>query len=93
MLYEAYQVHHDVLGPVRLMAEALRGLLDQPWPLIGNAPMIRSAAAAMELLSNAGMWHNRPDFDIGSVVVDGRAEELHHDHPAGHDHESEHEER
>src|SRR5262249_12555833 len=72
MLYEAYQIHHDVLGPVRLMAEALRGFLDQPWPLISNAPMLRSAAAAMELLSNAGMSHNRPDFDIRSVVVDGR---------------------
>ena len=72
MLYEAYQVHSDVFGPVRLMAEALRGFLDQPWPLIGNAPMIRSAAAAMELLSNAGMSHYRPDFDIRTVVVDGR---------------------
>ena len=72
MLYEAYQAHHDVLGPVRLMAGALRVFLDQPWPLLGNGPIIRSAAAAMELLSNAGMSHNRPDFDIKSVVVDGR---------------------
>jgi poly(3-hydroxybutyrate) depolymerase len=72
MLYEAYQIHNDLLGPVRLMAEALRGFLDQPWPLVGNALMIRSAAAAMELLSNAGMSHNRPDFDIRSVVVDDR---------------------
>ena len=72
MLYEAYQIHNDVLAPIRLMAEAFRGFLDQPWPLIGNAPMMRSAAAAMELLSNAGMSHNRPDFDIRSVVIDGR---------------------
>ena len=72
MLYEAYQAHHDVLGPVRLMAGALRVFLDQPWPLIGNGPIIRGAAAAMELLSNAGMSHNRPDFGIRSVVVDGR---------------------
>jgi poly(3-hydroxybutyrate) depolymerase len=72
MLYEAYQIHNDVLAPIRLMAEAFRGVLDQPWPLIGNVPMMRSAAAAMELLSNAGMSHNRPDFDIRSVVIDGR---------------------
>jgi poly(3-hydroxybutyrate) depolymerase len=72
MLYEAYQVHTEVFGPVRLMAEVLRGFLDQPWPLIGNAPIIRGAAAAMELLSNAGMSHSRPDFGIGSVVIDGR---------------------
>jgi len=48
MLYEAYQVHNDVLGPIRLMAEAFRGFLNHPWPLVGNAPCIRRAAAAME---------------------------------------------
>src|SRR5438034_3071450 len=71
MLYEAYQIHHDLLGPLRLMAEAFRGFFDQPWPLIGHAPMIRGAAAAMELLSNAGISHNRPDFGIRSVTIAG----------------------
>lgn len=71
MLYDAYQVHNDVLAPARLVAEAFRGFLDQPWPLIGNAPLIRTVAAAMELLSNAGMSHNRPDFGIRSAVVEG----------------------
>src|ERR1700746_1785218 len=71
MLYEAYQAHYDALGPIRLMAETFRCLLNQPWPLFANAPLIRSAAAAMELLSNAGMSHDRPDFGIRKVVVDG----------------------
>jgi poly(3-hydroxybutyrate) depolymerase len=71
MLYDAYQVHNDALAPARLVAEAFRGFLDQPWPLIGNAPLIRTVAAAMELLSNAGMSHNRPDFGIRSAVVEG----------------------
>src|ERR1700720_3093446 len=71
MLYEAYQVHNDVLGPIRLMAKAFRGFLNHPWPLVGNAPCIRGAAAAMELLSNAGMSHDRPDFGIRSVEIDG----------------------
>jgi poly(3-hydroxybutyrate) depolymerase len=69
MLYEAYQAHNDILGPIRLMAEAFRGILDQRWPLFENAPLIRSAAAAMELLSNAGMSHDRPDFGIRTVTV------------------------
>jgi poly(3-hydroxybutyrate) depolymerase len=73
MLYEAYQVHNDVLGPIRLMAEAFRGFLNHPWPLVGNAPCIRSAAAAMELLSNAGMSHDRPDFGIRAVTIEGEA--------------------
>jgi poly(3-hydroxybutyrate) depolymerase len=71
MLYEAYQIHNDALAPIRLVAQACRGFLDQPWPLIGNAPVIRGAAAAMELLSNAGMSHDRPDFGIRTVTIEG----------------------
>jgi len=71
MLYDTYQVHSDVLAPIRLMAEFFRGVLTQPWPLIENAPLVRSAAAAMELLSNAGMSHDRPEFGIRKVTVDG----------------------
>ena len=37
MLYDAYQAHSDVFGPIRLMAESARGWLDHPWPLIGDA--------------------------------------------------------
>jgi poly(3-hydroxybutyrate) depolymerase len=73
MLYEAYQVHNDILGPIRLVAEAFRGFLNHPWPLVGNAPCIRRAAAAMELLSNAGMSHDRPDFGIRAVTIEGKA--------------------
>jgi poly(3-hydroxybutyrate) depolymerase len=69
MLYQAYQIHNDVLFPIRLLAEAFRGVLSQPWPLVGNAPLIRSAAAAMELLSNAGMSHERPEFGIRAVAI------------------------
>jgi poly(3-hydroxybutyrate) depolymerase len=72
MLYEAYQVHNDVLGPVRLMAETFRCLLNQPWPLFANGPLIRSASAAMELLSNAGMSHARPDFGIRTVLIESQ---------------------
>ncbi len=68
MLYDAYQIHNDTLGPIRLMAEFFRGVLTQPWPLIEDAPLVRGAAAAMELLSNAGMSHDRPDFGIESVT-------------------------
>src|ERR1700758_3149207 len=71
MLYDTYQVHSDVLAPIRLMAEFFRGMLTQPWPLIENAPLVRNAAAAMELLSNAGMSHDRPEFGIRKVAVGG----------------------
>jgi poly(3-hydroxybutyrate) depolymerase len=72
MLYEAYQAQADILTPVRLVAEAFRGFFDQPWPLVGNAPLVRTAAAAMELLSNAGMSHHRPEFGIRTVTIEGK---------------------
>lgn len=85
MLYDTYQAHTDVLAPIRLMAEFFRGVLTQPWPLIGDAPFVRSAAAAMELLSNAGMSHGRPDFGIRSVTIGGEefpvTEEIVASHP------------
>src|SRR5712691_2487941 len=73
MLYDTYQAHIDFLAPIRLLAEFYRGVLTQPWPLIGDAPLVRSAAAAMELLSNAGMSHDRPDFGVRNVLVDDEA--------------------
>jgi poly(3-hydroxybutyrate) depolymerase len=71
MLYHAYQAQDDALIPVRLMAQAFRDFLDQPWPLFRNLPLVRGAAAAMDLLSHAGLSHERPLFGIRSIVIDG----------------------
>src|SRR3954453_11264325 len=71
MLYQAYQAQSDVLTPVRMFAEAARGLFLQPWPMIGDHPMMRGAAAACELVSRAGISHRRPEFAIKETVVAG----------------------
>ena len=47
LLYCAYQAQSDALAPLRLFADAARGLLDQPWPGIGDLPLVRGAAAAL----------------------------------------------
>src|SRR5262249_4038565 len=77
--------HSDVLAPIRLTAEFFRGVLIQPWPVIKDSALVRGAAAAMELLSNAGMTHDRPDFGIGFVEIDGKevpvTEEIVTSHP------------
>ena len=73
MLYETYQAHRDAFGPVRWMAQALKGLLNQPWPVVAHHPVIRSAAAACEMVERAGMWHERPEFGIRSTAIDGRS--------------------
>jgi polyhydroxyalkanoate depolymerase len=73
MLYETYQAHRDAFGPVRWMAQTLKGLLNQPWPVVAHHPVIRSAAAACEMVERAGMWHERPEFGIRSTTIDGRS--------------------
>lgn len=73
MLYETYQAHSDAFAPVRWMAHAFQGLLNQPWPLLAHHPVIRSAAAACEMVARAGMWHERPDFGIRGTCIAGRA--------------------
>src|SRR5579863_6223777 len=71
MLYYAYQAHSDVLAPIRLLAQTWRGVLEHPLSPFGGGPLVRGASAAMEMLSHAGLSHERPPFGIGSVAVDG----------------------
>src|SRR5581483_6636352 len=76
MLYAAYQAHADALAPVRLMADAARGWLTQPWPVLGGHPLVRSLAAACELVSRAGMSHDSPEFGLRETTVNGRPVEV-----------------
>src|SRR4051794_6020458 len=71
MLYHAYQAHCDAFAPVRFFAETARHWLGQGWPGIGDHPALRGAAAAMDLISQAGMSHERPPFGIDRVTIDG----------------------
>ncbi|HUC12460.1 MAG TPA: polyhydroxyalkanoate depolymerase [Stellaceae bacterium] len=71
MLYDAYQAQNDIFGPIRLMAGTASEWLGHSWLPIGNLPFVRGAAAAMELLSHAGLSHERPDFRIDRVTIDG----------------------
>ena len=72
MLYDAYQAQQDFFGPVRLFAETAHDWLCQPWLPIGGLSCVRSAAAAMDLLSHAHLSHRRPDFGIKSVRIEGQ---------------------
>ena len=67
MLYALYQAQSDLLAPLRAWADltntALRGICSE------NV-FFRSAAAGAELLSRAGLIHERPPFGIDSVRID-----------------------
>ncbi|HUK59747.1 MAG TPA: polyhydroxyalkanoate depolymerase [Stellaceae bacterium] len=70
--YEAYQAHSDFFAPIRLMARAAERALNQPWPLLAHHPLVRSSAAACEMVARAGMWHERPEFRIPYVEIAGK---------------------
>jgi len=76
VLYETYQAQSDALAPVRFLAQTMRGMLSQPWPLFANHPLVRGAAAACEMVSRAGMGHERPPFGIKSVSIKGKIIEI-----------------
>src|SRR6266853_6194374 len=71
LLYSSYQAHCDALAPVRLFADAARGLRDQPWLGIGDLPLVRGAAAALNLFSHTHLSHQRAPFGIERVTVAG----------------------
>src|SRR5579864_4941333 len=71
LLYCAYEAQSDVLAPMRLFADATRGLLGQSWLGIGDLPLVRGAAAALDLFSRTRLSHERAPFGIDRVSVDG----------------------
>jgi poly(3-hydroxybutyrate) depolymerase len=71
LLYYAYQAQSDALAPMRLFADAARGLLDQPWLGIGDLPLVRGTAAALNLFSHTHLSHERAPFGIDGVSIDG----------------------
>jgi poly(3-hydroxybutyrate) depolymerase len=74
MLYDAYQAQCDILEPARLMAAAARDLIERaaaPWEWLGGTPLLRGAAAALNMFSNGGIRHERPEFGIDKVMVGG----------------------
>ena len=72
MLYHAYQVQSDVMGPVRVWAgRALQAIGSGPSGIAGNG-VVRNLTAAYELIARAGLTHDRPAFGIDRVTVGNR---------------------
>src|ERR1700737_5513863 len=72
MLYHAYQVQSDVMGPVRAWAgRALQTIGSGPSGIAGNG-VVPNPTAAYELIARAGLTHDRPAFGIDRVTVGNR---------------------
>jgi poly(3-hydroxybutyrate) depolymerase len=76
MLYQAYQAHNDVVGPVRALASfAAQTIGRSPIDGAGHG-VVRNLTAAYELISRARLTHARPSFGIDSVMVGNREVEV-----------------
>src|ERR1700749_1875040 len=72
MLYQAYQVQADAFAPFRVLAQASKDFLNQPWLAFRDHPMLRHAAAGFELVSRAGISARRPEFGLTKATAAGR---------------------
>jgi poly(3-hydroxybutyrate) depolymerase len=75
MLYLAYQMHSDIMVPVRTWAARMAANGSGP-PLIAGHPAMRNLTAVYELIARAGLTHTRPPFGIDRVTVGNREVEV-----------------
>ena len=72
MLYQAYQAHTDIMGPVRTWAGTALRAIGRPLVRVADNAVLRNLTAAYELIARAGLTHARPAFGIASVSVGNR---------------------
>jgi poly(3-hydroxybutyrate) depolymerase len=72
MLYQAYQAHCDMMGPLRAMASGAISAIGMPLVGLSNTPVLRNLTAVYELISRAGLTHHRPAFGIDTVTAGNR---------------------
>lgn len=72
MLYLAYQAQSDLIDPARMLARTALATLGAK-ALSGEPVDMRAAAAAYEMVTRAGLSHERPPYGI-TAVRDGNRE-------------------
>jgi poly(3-hydroxybutyrate) depolymerase len=71
MLYQAYEAHSDVMVPVRAWAGRAVEVIDGRW-LGPDSHMLRNLTATYDLITRAGLTHDRPAFGIKTIKVGER---------------------
>ena len=69
MLYHAYQLQTDWIGPLQRAAEYGAALLNHPPFGTLQTPATRSLAAAWEVFSRLRLTHQRPSFGRHCFVL------------------------
>jgi poly(3-hydroxybutyrate) depolymerase len=77
MLYQAYQLQYEWLGPMQHAARFGAALLNHPLYMPVQTSATRKLAAAWEVFSRLRLTHQRPAFGIDSVRVGEREVPVH----------------
>jgi len=71
MNYQAYELAHAILSPMRLGAAAMKFSVSSPFNPFSATPMGRSMSAACELFENVTRRYGKPVFGITEVHSNG----------------------
>jgi polyhydroxyalkanoate depolymerase len=69
MRYQAFQTQTDLLAPARLAAAWANMALDLGPPWLREVPPLAHVSAAWEMLTRAGLTHQRRDYGFKSVRI------------------------
>lgn len=69
MLYQAYQAHADIMGPVRSFAGVAAKSVGARLNGAARPSALSNLNAAYELIARAGLTHERPAYGIDSITV------------------------
>jgi poly(3-hydroxybutyrate) depolymerase len=72
MLYQAYQAHSDIMGPVRAFAGLTAKAVSERLNGAARPSALSNLGAAYELIARGGLTHARPAYGIDSVTVGNR---------------------
>lgn len=72
MMYDAYQAQVDFLAPLRAWAGLATATFRDTQAGPAANMMFRAFSAGAELVSRAHLTHERPEFEIHEVLIDGR---------------------
>jgi polyhydroxyalkanoate depolymerase len=72
MIYQVYQAHSDIVGPVRAMVRVSAATLGRTVNGVTEHDLVRKFVALCEVLGRTELSHHRPPFAIDSVAMGNR---------------------
>ena len=72
MLYQLHELQHLLMSPIRMQAEFVRGIVDNPNNPFHDTPMARTISASAEMIERMTRRFARPEFGLKHTKIDGK---------------------